>query len=48
VLHDFLLKRLTPLQDRPRPVWMYIRVNDIIRLDRGPVSSLDEDLLAVS
>jgi hypothetical protein len=25
---------------------MYIRVNDNMRLDRGPGSSLDEDLLA--
>jgi hypothetical protein len=48
VLHDFLSKHLTPLQDRPRPVWMYTGVNDIMRLDRGSVSSLDEDRLAVS
>jgi hypothetical protein len=30
VLHDFLSKRLVPLQDRPRPVWMYTRVNDFM------------------
>jgi hypothetical protein len=47
-LHDFLLKHLTPLQDRPRPTWMYIGVNDIMRLYRGPGSSLDKDLLGVS
>jgi hypothetical protein len=29
-------------------VWMYTGVNDIMRLDRGPASSLHEDLLAVS
>jgi hypothetical protein len=45
VLHDFLSKRLTPLQDRPRPTWMYTEGNDIMRLDRGPGSSLDEGLL---
>jgi hypothetical protein len=27
---------------------MYTGVNDIMRLDRGPESSLDENLLAVS
>jgi hypothetical protein len=47
VLHDFLSKRLTPLQDRAtRPAWMYTRVNDIIRLERGPGSSLNGELLA--
>jgi hypothetical protein len=49
VLHDFLSKCLTPLQDRPhRPTWMYTGVNDIMRLDYGPGSSLDEVLLAAS
>jgi hypothetical protein len=48
VLHDFLSKRLAPLQDRPRPVWMYTGVNNIMQLYRGPGSSLDEDLLATS
>jgi hypothetical protein len=47
VLHDFLSRCLTPLQDRPtRPTWMYTRVNDIMRLEHGPGSSLDEALLA--
>jgi hypothetical protein len=47
VLHDFLSCRLTPLQDRPaHPAWMYIRVNDIMWLEHGPGSSLDEALLA--
>jgi hypothetical protein len=37
VLHDFLSKCLTLLQDRShRPAWMYTGVNDIMRLDRGP------------
>jgi hypothetical protein len=49
VLHDFLSKCLTPLQDRSHcPAWMYTGVNDIMQLDRGPGSSLDEVLLAAS
>jgi hypothetical protein len=49
VLHDFLSKRLTPLQDRSHlPAWMYTGVNDIMWLDRGPRSSLGDTLLAVS
>jgi hypothetical protein len=47
VLHDFLSRRLVPLQDRAtRPTWMYTGENDIMRLERGPGSSLDGDLLA--
>jgi hypothetical protein len=47
VLHDFLSTRLAPLQDRAtRPAWMYTGVNDIMRLERGPGSSLDGELLA--
>jgi hypothetical protein len=49
VLHDFLSKRLEPLQDRSHcPTWMYTGVNDIMRLDRGPGSSLGDALLAAS
>jgi hypothetical protein len=48
-LHDFLSKRLTPLQVRSHhPAWMYTGVNDIMRLDRGPESSLGDTLLAAS
>jgi hypothetical protein len=37
VLHDFLSRRLAPLLDRvTRPAWMFIGVNDIMRLERGP------------
>jgi hypothetical protein len=47
VLHDFLSKRLAPLQDRAtRPAWMYTGVNDIMRLEHGPGSSLNGELLA--
>jgi hypothetical protein len=49
VLHDFLSKRLVPLQDRShRPAWMYTGVNDTMRLDRGPRSSLGDTMLAAS
>jgi hypothetical protein len=49
VLHDFLSKCLTPLQDRSHcPAWMYTGVNDIMRLDCRPGSSLGDTLLAVS
>jgi hypothetical protein len=47
VLHDFLSRRLAPLQDRAtRPAWMFTGVNDIMRLERGPGSSLDGELVA--
>jgi hypothetical protein len=49
VLHKFLSKRLAPLQDRSHhPAWMYTQVNDIMRLDRRPGSSLSDTLLVVS
>jgi hypothetical protein len=49
VLHDFLSKRLTSLQDRSHhPTWMYTGVNDIMRLDRRPGSSLGNTLLATN
>jgi hypothetical protein len=49
VLHDFLSRGLVPLQDRPTHLaWMYTGVNDIMRLEYGPGSSLDEALLATS
>jgi hypothetical protein len=46
VLHDFLSKCLAPLKDRAtRPAFMYTGVNDIMRLERGPGSSLNGKLL---
>jgi hypothetical protein len=49
VLQEFLTKRLAPLQDwSHHPTWMYTGVNDIMRLDRRPGSSLGDTLLAVS
>jgi hypothetical protein len=47
VLHDFLSRHLAPLQDWATcPAWMYTGVNDIMRLERRPGSSLDAELLA--
>jgi hypothetical protein len=49
VLHDLFSKRLAPLQGwSHRLAWMYIGVNDIMRLDRRPGSSLGDALLATS
>jgi hypothetical protein len=49
VLHDFLSKCLAPLHGRSHhPAWMYTGVNDIMRLDRGPWSSLGDTLLDAS
>jgi hypothetical protein len=49
VLHDFLLKRLAPLQDQSHhPAGICTGVNDIMRLDRRTWSSLCDTLLAAS
>jgi hypothetical protein len=48
VLHDYLSKRITPLQACTRPVWVYTRVNNTTRLERGAGSSLDDGMLALS
>jgi hypothetical protein len=49
VLHDFLSKHLVHLLDRSHcPAWMYTGVNDIMRLDHRPGSSLSDTLLATS
>jgi hypothetical protein len=45
VLHDFMSKRIAPLQERTRPAWLYIGVNDITRLERGDGSVLSEEAL---
>jgi hypothetical protein len=47
VRNDFLSRFLAPLQDQPAcPASVYTRVNDIMQLEHGPGSSLDEALLA--
>jgi hypothetical protein len=45
VLHDFLLRRIAPLQDRAHPAWLYIGEGDTTRLDHGCDSSLAQDAL---
>jgi hypothetical protein len=46
VMHDFLSKRIAPLQDRSRPAWLYTGVNDTTRLEHGDGSNLDDTTLA--
>jgi hypothetical protein len=47
VLHDYMLKHITPLQERTRPTWLYIGVNDVTWLERGDGSALSEEALAL-
>jgi hypothetical protein len=47
VLYDYVSKRITPLQERTCPVWLYTGVNDVTRLERGDVSALGEEALAL-
>ena len=35
VLHDFLSRRLAPLQEHSCGAWLYTGVNDATRLERG-------------
>jgi hypothetical protein len=42
VLHDFVSKCITPLQERTRLTWLYTRVNDVPRLERGDRSALSK------
>jgi hypothetical protein len=48
VLHDYVSKRITPLQERTRLAWLYTRVNDITRLECGDGSVLGEEALALA
>jgi hypothetical protein len=41
------LKRITPLQERTRPAWLYTGVNDVTWLECGDGSSLGEEELAL-
>jgi hypothetical protein len=41
VLHNFLSRRITPLQDCARPAWMYTGEGDTMRLECGRDSGLD-------
>jgi hypothetical protein len=47
VLHDYVSKHITPLQERTRPVWLYTGVNDITRLERDNGSTLGKEALAL-
>jgi hypothetical protein len=47
VLHDYVLKRIAPLQERTRPAWIYTEVNNITQLERGDGSVLSEEALVL-
>jgi hypothetical protein len=47
VLHDFLLKHITPLQEHAHPTWMYTEVNDTTWLECGNRSDWEADKLAL-
>jgi hypothetical protein len=47
VLHDYVLKRITPLQERTHLVWLYTKVNDVRRLECGDGSVLCVEALAL-
>jgi hypothetical protein len=42
VLHDYVSKRIMPLQERTRPTWLYTRVNDVTQLERHDGSALSK------
>jgi hypothetical protein len=47
VLHDYVLKRIAPLQECTRPTWLYTGVNDVTRLECDDGSTLGEEALAL-
>jgi len=47
VLGDFLKLRITPLQQRPRPVWIYTGPNDCGRVERGVDTDLTREALEI-
>jgi hypothetical protein len=47
VLHDYVSKRIAPIQERTCPTWLYTGVNDVTRLERGDRSTLGEEALAL-
>jgi hypothetical protein len=48
VMHEYLSKRIVPLQASTHPTWVYTRVNDTTRLERGAGSILNDGTLALS
>jgi hypothetical protein len=47
VLHDYVSKRIVPLQERTHPTWLYTGVNDITRLQCGDGFVLGGEALAL-
>jgi hypothetical protein len=47
VLQDYVSKRITPLQERTRPAWLYTGVNDVTQLECGGGYVLSEEALAL-
>jgi hypothetical protein len=47
VLHDYVWKCITPLQERTYPAWLYTWVNDVTRLEPGDGSALSEEALVL-
>jgi hypothetical protein len=45
VLHDFLSRRIAPLQDRTHPAWMYTGEGDATQLELGHDFGLDSNML---
>jgi hypothetical protein len=48
VLHDYVSKCIAPHQERTRPAWLYTRVNDVARLERGDGSMLGGEALVLA
>jgi hypothetical protein len=46
VLHDFMSKRIAPLQDHSRPAWLYTGMNDATWLERSGSLNMDDKVLA--
>jgi hypothetical protein len=46
VPHDYVLKRIAPLQEHTCPAWLYPGVNDVTWLERGDWSTLSEEAMA--
>jgi len=47
VLGDFLKRRIAPLQQRPRPVWIYTGPNDCGRVESGVDTDLTREALEI-
>jgi hypothetical protein len=45
VLHEFLSKRITPLQERTLLAWLYTRENDVTWRERGHGTNLESGVM---